>query len=383
MAERKSQKEDKSGWSLFNRLLGGYIELTRFPELPHHPRIGKNYEYFPPNTLCANGNPYHGCIRVGSENKLIIGFSGGGVSVDAYTAARPQRVGGTGRMFYADDVRFGDIIPRIGTFGTSKKNPFRDWSLLFVPYATGDFHCGTGDLRYTDLNGREAVLHHHGYTNYRALLGKIKELVPHPDQILVTGFSAGAFATALLTDDVASAFPDCRDITACVDSAMMHYDWQRVARDVWKSPEEITARLTGKEIVTDSLLALNKKRPEIKIMFCCSKRDAALTQMEMYMEDGRWEPDKAAGISFQRKLREMVHTLQESIPEMGIFIFDTPDKNSKDAELTVHCLCGSGAAFTTTVDGVSCVDWMRLGTEGRLLKLGLDKLDGLERETRS
>ena len=190
----------------------------------------------------------------------------------------------------------------------------------------------------------------------------------------MTGFSAGAFATSLLTDAVAAAFPQCRDVTACVDSAMMHYDWLRVARDVWKAPEEIASRLTGGEIVSDSLLALHKNRPEIKIMYCCSARDAALTQMEMYLEDGRWIPDKAAGVSFQRKLREMLNHLQKEIPNLSTFIFDTPDRNSKDADLTVHCLCGSNAAFTTVVDGVSCVNWMQRGVGGEVLKLGLKKL---------
>ena len=32
----------------------------------------------------------------------------------------------------------------------------------------------------------------------------------------------------------------------------------------------IAARLTGDEIVSDSLLALHKNHPEIKIMYCCS-----------------------------------------------------------------------------------------------------------------
>lgn len=374
MAKRKTHKEDRKGWPFFNRILADFIELTRFPELPNRPKQGKNYEYWPDGALCANGNPYHGCIRLGSANKLMIGFSGGGVSVDEYTAARPQRVGGQGEMFYSDDVRFGDIIPRIGTFGQSKKNPFRDWNLLFVPYATGDFHCGTGDFPYTDRNGKRAVLHHHGYTNFQMLLTKIKELVPNPEQILVTGFSAGAFATSLLTDAVAAAFPNCKDITACVDSAMMHYDWQRVAREIWKAPEEIAARLTGNEIVSDSLLALHRNHPEIKIMYCCSVRDAALTQMEMYLEDGRWIPDKAAGMDFQQKLKKMLSALQKEIPGLSTFIFDTPDKNSKDADLTVHCLCGSNAAFTTAVNGVSCADWMMRGVSGEVLKLGLEKL---------
>ena len=34
MAKRKTHKEDRKGWPLFNRILADYIELTRFPELP-------------------------------------------------------------------------------------------------------------------------------------------------------------------------------------------------------------------------------------------------------------------------------------------------------------------------------------------------------------
>ena len=146
MAKHKQEKMDKRGWPLFMKLLGTYIELTRFPELPAKPKLNTNYEYWPEGAVCANGKPYHGCIRLGSENKLMICFSGGGVSVDEYTAARPQAVGGKGQMFYSEDVTFGDIVPKIGTYGRSKKSPFRDWSLLFVPYANGDFHSGTGEI---------------------------------------------------------------------------------------------------------------------------------------------------------------------------------------------------------------------------------------------
>ena len=47
MAKRKTHKEDRKGWPLFNRILADFIELTRFPELPEHPKAGKNYEYWP------------------------------------------------------------------------------------------------------------------------------------------------------------------------------------------------------------------------------------------------------------------------------------------------------------------------------------------------
>lgn len=79
-------------------------------------------------------------------------------------------------------------------------------------------------------------------------------------------------------------------------------------------------------------------------------------------------------MSFQRKLKEMLADLQKEIPGLSTFIFDTPEKSSKEADLTVHCLCGSNAAFTTAVDGVSCSDWMMRGVNGEVLKLGLGLL---------
>ena len=375
MAKVKERKPDMKGWPLINKALYTYINLTRFPELPEKPAVGKNYEYHPEGAVCANGEPYHGCLRLGKENKLMIAFSGGGVSFDEYTAARPNTVGNSGQTFYSQEVFFADIVMKLGTYGRSRQNPFRDWSILFVPYATGDFHCGTNDFPYTDLNGKPAILHHHGYKNYRALLSKIKELVPNPEQIIVTGFSAGAFATSLLTDDVCGEFPDCGDVTAIVDSAIMRREWRSVAENVWKAPKEISDRLTGDEIVTDSLLALHEKRPEVKIMYCCSKRDAALTQFVGYLqENGNWKPTARTGDIFQRDLKELTETLSERIPNLAVFIFDTPDKSSGDANLTVHCICGSGAAFTTKADGVKCVDWMVSGVNGKPLKLGLGNL---------
>ncbi len=374
MTKHKTEKIDKKGWPLVMKVLGTIIELTRFAEMVEKPKIGKNYEYWPEGAICATGKPYHGCLRLGRENKLMICFSGGGVSVNEYTAARPQEVGGTGPMFYSKEAILGNLMLKLGICGRSRKNPFRDWTVLFVPYASGDFHCGTGDFPYINLAGKPAVLHHHGYTNYRLLLEKIKTLVPNPDKILVTGFSAGAFATALLTRDVASAFPKCQDVTACVDSALMHYDWQQVAREVWKTPEQISARLMSTEIVSDSLEALHQKRPDVKIMFCCSKRDSALSQLQRYFDDNSWLFDQKAGDVFEAHLREMMQRLQKSIPDLSVFIFDTPDKNHRDAGLTAHCIIASGAVFKTAVDGMTCAQWLKSGVDGKYSKLGLEML---------
>lgn len=376
MTKHRIEKEDVSGLSPKRRLMLRLAEAARLPELPQSPRLGKGYEIWPAGTVCADGTPYHGCLRLGCENKLMIAFSGGGVSVNEYTAARPQRLDAdeNSEMFYSERARFGDLILSRGVYGRSRKNSFRDWNVLFVPYASGDFHCGTADFPYTGIDGKPHVLHHHGYINFHALLDVAKRYVGHPDQIIVTGFSAGAFATGLLCDDICAAFPECHDVTACLDSALMHYDWNKTAHEVWKAPKAIADRLTGDEIVTDSLLALHEERPSVKILYCCSVRDAALTQMEAFLGARRWIPTRKDGEQFQESLLTLVDRLTRAIPDAGLFIFDMPDKRQKEKGLTQHCISG-GASFDCKVDGYSYEEWLAAGVNGKPLRLGMEKLE--------
>lgn len=85
-----------------------------------------------------------------------------------------------------------------------KDSPFGDWSMILFPYATGDFHAGTGEFHYTDKDGREKILYHNGYINYTAAMRQIIELagIENVDTVLVTGYSAGGWGAALLADDI-------------------------------------------------------------------------------------------------------------------------------------------------------------------------------------
>ena len=375
MAKHTLAKPDTSGWKPGTKLGYRILEAMRWQELPAKPKTGQGYEVWPEGNITAEGISTYGMIRLGTENKLMISFCGGGVSVSEYTAARPGKIGQTGENYYAVEPIPADVLLRLGTNGRSKKNPFRNWSILFLPYTTGDFHCGRNEYPYTDRSGRPAVLHHHGYANTQNLIRRIKEYVPRPEKLIITGFSAGAFGTSLLADDVIAQFPDCHDVTVICDSAMMENDWQPIARTVWNAPEEICAKLTGKEIVSDSLIALHRKRPEVKIMFCCSKRDFALSQWIGFIEDnGSWNLKKEYGDRFQSHLKDMVTRLMREIPKVGIFIFNTPDRRYENEQLTTHCICGSGAAFRVAEEGVTVAQWMEKGVNGELLQLGVENL---------
>ena len=365
------------------RLLVGILKMTQFPKIPSEPKVGKWYGIPLKGCVSSDGKEVHAGFRKGTENKLVILLFGGGVSWNEFMAARPNSVYGNPDKisFYAcgDGGLVADLAARIGIHTLSKKesNPFRNWNMLAIPYTTGDFHCGAGDFPYTALDGSKQVLHHHGYTNYRtALQEAMKHMGNNPDQILVTGFSAGGFGTALLTDDVMRTFPNCSDVTSYVDSGFMIYPgWPEVARNVWKAPKEIAERIHSDNITLDCLQALKQDHGDrVKIAFSCSTRDAALSEYINYVEKDQLYADKESGIKFQKELKQMCDALQQAIPNIALYIFDTPDENAaKRAEgLTKHCI---GAADKMVVEGITAAQWLWDAVCGNPKQIGLSLLD--------
>lgn len=342
--------------------------LKSFPELTGEPEIGKWYRITPENTKSSDGSEWHGFFRKGSESKVVVYFFGGGVSIDEYTATR----GGT---FYAANCNMQDFIAERGIGSKDKNNPFKDWTLLVIPYATGDFHSGTGEFQYTD-NGKEKILYHNGYNNYSAFIEKAKKYTGSPDTLLVTGFSAGGFATSLLADDVIDRFPSTTNVTVCVDSSLLLYDkWNKTATDMWRSPAEIAERLTGNNLVLDSLTALHEKRGNsVKILFDCSVRDITLSEYQAYIREGAMSKTKANGDIFQKDLKAMVEGLQNNIEGIGIYVWEYG--MDKQTQNTQHTIISDNAVFKDKLNGgKSIAEWMIDAVNGNVQTYGLELLD--------
>ena len=335
--------------------------LKSFPKLTGEPEIGKWYEVAAEGTQSSDGSEWHGIFKKGTENKVVIYFFGGGVSITPETSE-----GGT--KFYATNMTGQDFVADGGIGSNAEDNPFKDWSFLVIPYATGDFHSGTGVYV-----GKKTV-YHTGYSNYAAFVEQIKPWVDEPDTLLVTGFSAGGFATSLLADDVIERFPSAKNITVCVDSSLLLYDgWHETAVNLWKSPQKISDRLTTDNLVLDSLAALYEKRGDtVKILFDCSYRDDTLQQYQAYIRTGTMTKNKENGDLFQKDLAEMVKGLQENIPGVGIYIWN----HAEDSETrnTQHTIISSNV-FDKLEDGVSVADWIYAAVNGEVQSHGLALLE--------
>ena len=340
--------------------------LKSFPELNGEPEVGVWYRITPENAKSSDGSEWHGIFRKGSENKVVVYFFGGGVSITGETSE-----GGTN--FFATTMTGQDFVAQGGIGSMADENPFRNWTFIVIPYASGDFHTGTGEYHYTQ-NGKDKVVYHNGYNNYSAFIEEIKEYVGEPDTLLVTGFSAGGFATSLLADDVIDRFPTAQNITVCVDSSLLLYDgWHDTAVDLWRSPKEISDRLTTNNIVLDSLTALYEKRGDsVKILFDCSYRDDTLQQYQAYIDSGKMDKTKELGDQFQQNLKGMVKGLQENIPGIGIYIWSY--NQDEATQNTQHTIISSNV-FDKLGNERSVCEWIYGAVMGDVQTIGLELLD--------
>jgi len=157
-------------------------------------------------TICSRGTEYAYWVRPGTVNKVIIDFIGGGACWDAFTC-------GIADAIFEDSVdsvrvAVADDSPNGYYDHEHPENPFKDWHHVIIPYCTGDIHWGDSVTVYSEGTADEITINHKGAVNSRAVLGWVYDNFSAPDQILVTGCSAGSYGAALWSADVMRQYPD-------------------------------------------------------------------------------------------------------------------------------------------------------------------------------
>ncbi len=144
-------------------------------------------------------------VRKGSSSNLLIFFEGGGACAD-YETCKPllctdvetcKPLLGIGSVVALESkFCFLKLYYRGGIFDVKRtENPFRDWTIVFIPYNTGDLHTGNRVVKYFD-EGKEKTVYHVGYVNAIVAMRWIKEN-GNFDRIVVAGSSAGGYATIM------------------------------------------------------------------------------------------------------------------------------------------------------------------------------------------
>lgn len=143
---------------------------------------------------CSAGTPWSFWVRRGTVNKLLVYYQGGGACWSGLTCGGiPGLINPTFKQNTGPsdnpanfDSGFADL--------DNPANPFRDWHLVFIPYCTGDVHWGDAVVDHeNEITGAITRIHHKGYVNAQVAEKWAREHFVFPDQVFVSGSSAGSY----------------------------------------------------------------------------------------------------------------------------------------------------------------------------------------------
>lgn len=173
---------------------------------PAIPDAARYWQEYKPGggTICARGEEFAFFVAKGSTDKIVIDFIGGGACWNAETCD----IGGP-FTDSIDGLRQRAIRGELeGVYDRSNpNNPFKDWTHVVVPYCTGDIHWGDNTVTYQKTNGTTFTIHHRGARNAKAVLNWLQEHYQNPENVLVTGCSAGSYGSIYWTPHIRQMYP--------------------------------------------------------------------------------------------------------------------------------------------------------------------------------
>jgi hypothetical protein len=162
------------------------------------------------------GDDYSFYFKKGKSDKLAIFFNGGGACWDSTTCLASLQ-SATPAYVPSDDLAPNNPLLQDGMLNLNNPdNPYKEWSIAYLPYCTGDVHFGSKDTAYPVAPGVTQTIRHHGFDNFLYAREWLKNHFRDedddegPEKILVTGVSAGAYGAALNYPHIKEAFPKAK-----------------------------------------------------------------------------------------------------------------------------------------------------------------------------
>ena len=203
-------------------------------------------------------------------------------------------------------------------------------------------------------------------------------MFPAPQQLLITGESAGAFAAAALAQDVLEAYQDCPDVTVLSDSASLCSPrWKQVVNEIWQAPVRIAAGVQGDNILVDLYRQLVRREGNrLRYLFCCGYEDGCLAMFQNYVDTGVLELTPAACARFRENLARQIQALKQLGVPFSVYIheFRQPDG------LVQHTTLASPTFLNGQSEGISPMDWLWQTLQGRNQDVGLALLQNPKEE---
>ena len=284
---------------------------------------------------CADGSEFRFWVREANPQKVVFYLQDGGACFSAETCA-PDR------DLYQATINEGPSGGGIFDFA-DERNPFADYSVVFVPYCTGDVHLGNTTTEYEP----DLTIQHKGYVNGSAALDHLGASFPGASDVVVIGESAGSVAAPLYGGLVSDRLPDAR-VTVLADGSGSYPDVPRFNELFadWGFGDVIPAWPENAGMTAEQWSA-----PGLFVQSGRHDPDIVFARHDYAYDDNQesWYP--IAGVAMD-DLLSLIDANETKIETAGVNL------NSYVAPGDEHTVLGDGRFYTETVNGERLVDWV-------------------------
>lgn len=249
------------------------------------------------------------------------------------------------------------------------ENPFARWSVVWIPYTTGDFHMGTRQHSYTDNDGHAFAINHVGAENAKKVLNWTFENFPSIDQLVVAGSSAGGFGASYWGGFIVDHYKGVPahlvfDATGVFGQAP--YD---AVKHVYGA-DMSRLKQGDRSVLVEDLLASYREIPSstLKVLQSGTSRDAAISLY--YALINGFDPSSPSiyAALWEKEQAVSIMRIQEMIQHAELFYATGRPEGS---EVSGHTLFDSPDFYTVSEGGLTYAKWIELNIiEGRALSAG-------------
>ncbi len=294
---------------------------------------------------CADGSEYRYWVHEGDPTKVAFFLQGGGACFSPDTCVFE---GGTYKVTVEDSENPANSAGLLDL--ADERNPLAGWSMVYVPYCTGDVHIGNADTDY----GEGLTVHHKGSVNGTAALDGLAERFPDATEVFVTGESAGSVATPYYAGLAADRLPDAR-ITVLADGSGAYPDVPGINAAIgalWGTQNAVPDWPTNADVTPENwslpglFVRAGKHDPDITF----ARRDFAYDETQEFFAD-------MAGVGEEGVLGQ-IDANEEAIEAAGI------DVKAWVSPGDEHTILSKDDVYDHEVEGAVLIDWITDLVEG-------------------
>jgi hypothetical protein len=254
-----------------------------------------------------------------------------------------------GSLTYDSAVAEGDdpaVHPQ-GIFNfDNPNNPFVDYSMVFMPYCTGDTHMGNNVQIYEAKDGSELQVNHVGFLNASATLDWVYENFEQPESIFLAGCSAGSVGSAMHAPYIIEQYPEA-NVNHLGDSLALVLDRPVDMQAGWRARDNFPEFVEGMPELKRrnfemsefySLVAGHYPESDFGQLNSLHDQVQVTNYAQLGGDEQNWVADFDASLS----------TIHSNAPNFHSLTFGGSE----------HCILNRPIFYTYAVEGIRLRDWV-------------------------